>query len=170
LKRLNKNNSQLYRVVLLSVWFKIFLIVFSFVGNAQSCPPNIDFEKGNFDGWTCYTGRTAAIGDRNEISLSRTSGPVWNSHTMYTPDSKEVDPFGKFPVICPNGSGHSIRLGSTEAGGHAEGVSYEFTIPPNENSYTLIYNYAVVFQSPNHREIEQPRMEIEITMLLIISA
>jgi gliding motility-associated-like protein len=81
---------------------------------------------------------------------------------MYKKGTNEVDPFGGFPVICPNGSGHSIKLGSTTAGGEAEGVSYEFTIPANDNSYTLMYNYAVVFQSPNHRDYEQPRMEIEV--------
>jgi gliding motility-associated-like protein len=82
---------------------------------------------------------------------------------MYTKNSGELDPYGGFPVNCPNGSGHSIKLGSTQAGGEAEGVSYEFTIPANDNAYTLLYNYAVVFQSPNHKENEQPRMEIEIT-------
>ncbi|MFN2440173.1 MAG: T9SS type B sorting domain-containing protein, partial [Chitinophagaceae bacterium] len=66
------------------------------------------------------------------------------------------------PVNCPNGSGYSVRLGNTSGGGQAEGISYQFTIPANDNSYSLIYHYAVVFQSPNHRENEQPRMEIEV--------
>jgi hypothetical protein len=56
---------------------------------------------------------------------------------MYGPDSKEIDAYGGFPVLCPNGSGHSVRLGSTEAGGQAEGISYEFTIPPNQNLIPL---------------------------------
>lgn len=47
----------------------------------------------------------------------------------------------------------------------AEGISYEFTIPANQNIYSLIYHYAVVFQDPNHQEYEQPRLEIEITNL-----
>lgn len=140
----------------------VFLIVFSSVIKSQTCPYNIDFETGTFNGWTCYSGRTAAVGGQNEISLSP-SGPIPGKHTIYNANSNEVDPFGGFPVNCPNGSGHSIKLGSTQAGGEAEGVSYEFTIPANENSYTLMYNYAVVFQSPNHRTFEQPRMEIEIT-------
>ena len=138
-------------------------ISYCFTSTAQSCPPNIDFENGNFDGWTCYSGNTAAVGDQNVITLSSSGAPVYNKHTMYSANSGELDYYGGFPVICPNGSGHSIRLGSTEAGGQAEGASYEFTIPANENSYSLIYHYAVVFQSPNHRMNEQPRMEIEIT-------
>jgi gliding motility-associated-like protein len=142
---------------------QVFLVAFSLCGSAQSCPYNIDFETGTFDGWTCYTGNTAAVGGQNVISLYPSGGPVYGHHTMYTANSGIMDPYGGFPVNCPNGSGHSIKLGSTEAGGEAEGVSYEFTIPANQNSYSLIYNYAVVFQSPNHQTYEQPRMEIEVT-------
>ena len=130
---------------------------------AQSCPPNIDFEAGNFSGWTCYTGITSAVGDQNQISLNASSGPVYNRHTLYSGNTNELDGFGKFPVLCPNGSGNSIRLGNAQGGGQAEGISYEFTIPANANSFSLIYHYAVVFQAPNHRLNEQPRMEIEIT-------
>lgn len=76
--------------------------------------------------------------------------------------AQELDPYGGFPVVCPNGSGHSIRLGNDQAGTEAEGVSYEFTIPANLNEYSLIYHYAVVFQDPSHRPYEQPRMVTEI--------
>ena len=131
--------------------------------SAQICPPNIDFESGTFDGWSCYTGSAAAVNGQNIISLSA-SGPVPGRHTMYTRSAvPELDEYGGFPVMCPNGSGRSIRLGNSSAGTEAEGVSYEFTIPANRNVYSLIYHYAVVFQDPNHLEYQQPRMEIEIT-------
>lgn len=131
--------------------------------NAQNCPPNIDFENGTFSGWTCYTGSVAAVNGANVFSLSNSGGPVSERQTMYTAGSGGADPFGGFPVNCPNGSGHSIRLGNSEGGGQAEGISYEFTIPATQNEYSLIYHYAVVFQDPNHLEFQQPRMEIEIT-------
>ena len=153
------NEKQLYCFLLVG----FLSISVCFTGYAQSCPPNIDFETGTFKGWTCYTGYTSAVGDENLISLSESFGPAYNSHTMYAANTGEVDPFGGFPVSCPNGSGHSIRLGSTTAGGQAEGISYEFTIPANDNAFSLIYYYAVVFQAPNHKINEQPRMEIEVT-------
>ncbi len=132
--------------------------------DAQTCPPNIDFENGNFNGWTCYTGSVAAVGSQNVITLNATGGPVGDRQTMISTGAVNgVDPYGGFPVNCPNGSGHSIKLGNTSGGGEAEGISYEFTIPSNRNTYTLIYNYAVVFQDPNHQQNEQPRMEIEVT-------
>lgn len=131
---------------------------------AAQCPGNIDFENGSFAGWTCYSGNVANDNGVNVISLVPSGGPVPGIHTMFTASANsEVDFYGGFPVNCPNGSGHSIKLGNSEGGGQAEGVSYEFTIPSNMNSYSLIYHYAVVFQDPNHYEFEQPRMEIEIT-------
>jgi gliding motility-associated-like protein len=130
---------------------------------AQTCPVNIDFETGDFTGWTCYTGYVSAGGGQNTISLTPSGGPVNNQHTMCSANpGNGVDEYGGFPVNCPNGSGHSIRLGNNTGGGEAEGISYEFTIPANENFYNIIYNYAVVFQDPNHLEYQQPRMEIEI--------
>jgi len=130
---------------------------------AQECPPNIDFETGTFNGWTCYTGHVASVNGVNVISLN-VSAPEYNRHTMLTAFPGDgLDPFGDFPVNCPNGSGHSIKLGNIEGGNEAEGISYEFTIPANRDVYSIIYHYAVVFQDPNHLESEQPRMEVEIT-------
>jgi len=152
------------RAILLQFFAMLFLILaVSFSAYSQSCPVNIDFETGTFNGWTCYTGNVSAAGNQNTISLTPSGGPVFNQHTMFSSNPGDgVDEFGGFPVNCPNGSGHSIKLGNTTGGGEAEGISYEFTIPANENSYNLIYNYAVVFQDPNHLEFQQPRMEIEI--------
>jgi gliding motility-associated-like protein len=129
---------------------------------AQSCPPNIDFESGTFDGWTCYDGFTSAVGTQNQISLSP-SGVINNKHTIIAANSAMIDPYGGFPMNCPNGSGYSIKLGNDQGGGEAEGVSYEFVIPAGQNVYSLIYHYAVVFQDPNHQEYQQPRMVVEIT-------
>jgi len=147
--------------------YLLSLFVLSFccpTSHAQICPPNIDFETGTFANWTCYTGSVAAINGQNVISLFPSTGPVFNQHTMYTAGPvNQVDPYGGFPVNCPNGSNHSIRLGNNEAGGQAEGISYEFTIPATQNIYSLIYHYAVVFQDPNHQQFQQPRLEIEIT-------
>lgn len=146
----------------LKLLFSLLFISVTAPSMAQDCPPNIDFENGTFSGWTCYSGVTDAVEGENVITLYSNGGPVYNKHTMYNAGDMSLDPFGNFPVLCPNGSGHSIKLGSTEAGGQAEGISYEFTIPPNQNSYSLTYYYAVVFQSPHHQYFEQPRMETEI--------
>ncbi|RYF85452.1 MAG: gliding motility-associated C-terminal domain-containing protein [Chitinophagaceae bacterium] len=129
---------------------------------AQDCPKNIDFERGTFENWTCYIGNTTALNNQNQINLTPSS-PIPDRHTMYSSNTPEMDPYGGFPVKCPNGSGYSIRLGNSTGGGEAEGISYEFTIPSNKDEYSLIYHYAVVFQDPIHTEFQQPRMVVEIT-------
>lgn len=159
-----KNKTRLYRFKALFIGFNLILYLNHFAVIAQTCPPNIDFESATFDNWKCYTGYVDAAGGRNSISLFPSGGPAFNYHTMYAATAvAETDPYGGFPVNCPNGSGHSIKLGNNRGGGEAEGIAYEFTIPANQNAYTLIYNYAVVFQDPHHQEYEQPRMEIEVT-------
>ncbi len=130
---------------------------------AQNCPPNIDFETGTFDGWVCYTGAVASVNSSNVITFNAQGGPVANRHTMYSSNpGSGTDEYGNFPKNCPNGSGYSIKLGNDEAGTQAEGISYDFTVPANSNTYNLIYNYAVVFQDPGHQPSEQPRLELEI--------
>lgn len=130
----------------------------------QNCPPNIDFETGTFEGWTCYIGFVADDNGTNVISINPQPTAVYNRQTMYSYalNAGQVDPYGGFPVVCPNGSGYSIRLGNNSAGTEAEGISYQFAIPADRSVYSLIYHYAVVFQDPNHRPEQQPRMEIEI--------
>src|SRR4029079_15112307 len=64
----------------------------------SQCPPNIDFEMGTFENWTCYTGNVSAAGGVNTIFLSSSGAPVPNHHTMYTAPTSEVDYFGGFPV------------------------------------------------------------------------
>src|SRR5256885_6513074 len=109
---------------------------------SQECPPNIDFENGNFDGWECYIGNASESNGVNHILLQPSGGPVYNRQTMYSGNTAELDQYGGFPVSCPNGSGHSIRLGNNEAGTEAEGISYTFTIPQGRDVYSLIYYYA----------------------------
>ncbi len=142
-----------------------FIFVLLFLQNtkviAQNCPTNIDFESGNFEQWTCLTGSVSQGGGVNTIFLNPSGGPIGDRHTIFPSGTGQLDPFGSFPVTCPNGSGYSIKLGNNRGGAEAEGVSYEFTIPANRNTYSLTYHYAVVFQDPNHQEYQQPRLEIE---------
>ncbi len=152
-----------YRNILFLLITASLICTINFSAKAQNCPPNIDFETGGFSGWTCYTGSVASVDNINIITFNYQGGPVFNRQTMYSANPGDgVDEYGGFPKNCPNGSGHSIRLGNNTAGTEAEGISYDFTIPANANIYNLIYNYAVVFQDPGHLPSEQPRLELVI--------
>jgi gliding motility-associated-like protein len=87
---------------------------------------------------------------------------VANRHTIISNPGGGVDPFGLFPVNCPNGSGYSIRLGNSNTGKEAEGASYEFTIPASASQYSLVYQYAVVFQESNHIDNQRPRFNAKV--------
>ena len=63
-------------------------------------PPNIGFEDGSFNGWTCDTGTVDPVGNINVIS----SSPVPNRQTMINGVSgAQLDPWGNFPTLCPYG-------------------------------------------------------------------
>jgi len=128
----------------------------------SQCPENIDFETGSFSKWDCDTGSVMNFGGVRNLLLA-SSPPTINRHVMLSAANNEgTDFYGGFPKICPNGSGHSIRLGNDLAKQGAERVSYTFTIPASRNTFSLIYNYAVVFQDPDHLPPQQPRLSIEV--------
>ncbi len=138
------------------------LIIYN--GKAYSqCPTNIDFESGTFYGWTCWVGTVAVVDTVNQISLNMVPAPIPGQHTMLSALSGNgLDEYGGFPKNCPNGSGYSIKLGNDEAGGVAEGISYDFEVPPTSNKFSITYNYALVFEDPDHEIIRQPRLLIEV--------
>ena len=126
----------------------------------STCPVNIGFEQGSFENWECNLGTiTRADGT---ISL-RPSQPSSGRHTLVQNSyPQRLDFYGGFPVNCPNGSGYSIQLGNSRTGAEVERLSYTFTIPQDQNNYSIIYNYAVVFENPDHADWEQPKFTANI--------
>ncbi|MEO6149144.1 MAG: hypothetical protein ABIP28_03245, partial [Mucilaginibacter sp.] len=119
-------------------------------------PDNIGFENGNFDGWEC------SLGTRDNksgvITINPPSGPS-DRHTIIGAISykNQLDPYGKFPMVCPNGSKYSVRLGD-DAGitGHVQRMAYTLTVPPTSTNYSIIFNYAVVLEDGGHARELQP--------------
>lgn len=135
------------------------LLLFSLVfiygkAGAQGCPPNIDFETGTFNNWECFIGSTSAAGGVNTINLTLSS-PMPRRHTITT--GTGLDPYGNFPEVCPYGGTYSVKLGNDSAGRGAEAISYTFTVPPTQDTFSFTYFYAIVFQDPNHPTSQQPR-------------
>ena len=94
--------------------------LFSINTRAQSCPYNIEFETGTFAGWTCYIGSVYATSNSNVIVLTAASGPQPTQHRMLSSALKRwvYGSYGGFPVICPNGSNYSVKLGNNSGWGH----------------------------------------------------
>lgn len=132
------------------------------LSHAQNkCPANIGFEEGNFNGWDCSIGNIS--GSTGQIILSGIS-PVPDRQTLISAalSAGDLDEFGGFPVSCPNGSGYSIKLGNRQTQAQAEQLSYTFTIPLDQNNYSIVYHYAVVFQNPGHASWEQPKFTANV--------
>lgn len=139
-------------------------------GFAQAglCPPNMDFEQGDFTNWICRAGTVSQVAGVNTINWTSVGAPVANLHTIIDAASAGTDPYGGFPQSCPNGSGYSAMLGNATAslnggtGLEASGISYTYNIPSTVNSFSVFFHYAVVLQNPGHAPEEQPRFRARI--------
>lgn len=120
------------------------------------CPPNIDFELGNFANWECKTGSVSAPGNVNTITWTGT-GQSATQHQIIPSTNTGLDFYGQFPLSCPNGSNYSVKLGNNGGNHQAEGLFYTYAIPASATNFSIVYRYAVVLQSPNHNPWEQPR-------------
>ncbi|MEP6676931.1 MAG: hypothetical protein ABJA78_17345, partial [Ferruginibacter sp.] len=143
--------------------FRIAILLFLSTGclsiaQAQ-CFPNMDFETGDFTGWKCYTAKAANI-----INNWVLGPPTYGRHTMRsTFPGDGVDAYGGFSQNCPDGSGHSVRLGNSEATNDAEKITYTFTIPAGQNHFILTYYYAMVLQDyVDHSPESKSRFSAEI--------
>jgi gliding motility-associated-like protein len=123
----------------------LFMLFFTLKASAQTCPPNIGFENGDFTGWECFNGFVSK--SDGSLSLASTGNtPMPGRQQIISKGSSGVDPFGGFPTLCPNGSNYSVQLGNTETPGIAERISYTFVVPANQTDYTIFYNWAAVLQ------------------------
>jgi gliding motility-associated-like protein len=139
---------------------KIFILFFlvSFKAMAQSNTPNIGFEEGTFNHWQCYIGNIDSVGVIHVLP----SPPTFNRQTIIGKQSAGVrDPYGNFPILCPNGSNYSVRLGNDSVHSEAERLTYTFTVP-NGSAYSVIFYYAVVLENPAHLPFQQPKFTAQV--------
>ncbi len=156
-------------------YFFLFLLSGCFFNKAKAqpglCPPNLDFELGDFSNWVCRAGTVAISGGLNTITWNSVGPPVATLHTMIPAPTAGIDFYGGFPQSCPNGSGFSVKLGNETAttnggiGREAAGVSYTYTIPATATTFSIFFWYAVVLQNPGHTPEAQPRFRARITDL-----
>ena len=132
---------------------------------SATCPPNIDFENGNFTNWNCFIGATAVNGGQNVISVT-SSPPLSNRHVLQ--NTAAQDPYGLFPVRPPLGGQYTLKLGNDSVGAHAERVRYVINVPLNDPNYSITFQYAVVLENPDanqggaHTDQEQPRFTAKL--------
>ncbi|MCR6640891.1 MAG: gliding motility-associated C-terminal domain-containing protein [Sporocytophaga sp.] len=119
---------------------------------------NMDFEDGNFNGWS---GQVQSRGGFNGTSPIVTN-PGFGQHCIMT--KAQRDPYiPNLSVVAPGGN-YSVRLGNTEAGGHIAKMTQSFTV--EEGNAILTYRYAVVLESPSddntHQGMASPHFQTKL--------
>ncbi len=154
-----------YRILILSC-----LCLAGCAGYAQvvtKCPGNIGFENGTLANWECSIGNISQTGSmapnavRPAFLTLVSSNPIPNQHTVI-PRGAGKDYYGNFSTDAPNGSDYVVQLGNEFNGRGAERISYTINVPANVDAYSIIFNYAVVFESPAHQYDEQPKFTARV--------
>ncbi len=144
--------------VLMKATILAAIFVFLTTNIFAQCPPNMDFELGDFANWQCFTGSTSSSMNTNSIRLN-SSNPTAGRHTIMSSKS-DKDYYGGFPVLCPFGGNYSVKLGNDNVNAEAEGISFTFSVPANIDTFTFTYFYAVVLEDPQHASWDQPRFSV----------
>jgi hypothetical protein len=123
-----------------------------------TCPPNIDFELGNYSYWEFFTGGTHPV-----LSATIATSPIPGRHTLMPGMSALfVDSCCSFPVVPPGGGAYTLKLGSRATGAQAEKARYYVHVPASSTNYSLIYRYALVQQVDliGHTLSQHPTFEV----------
>ena len=112
----------------------------------------------------CFTGMNPAV-DPNSVFVAGCVDKGYMSidsrHTLhYDLDERDANTGGGLRTV-PEGEVASVRLGNWNTGGEAERVEYRYKVDA-KSSAVLILKYAVVLQDPKHKEVWQPKFELEI--------
>lgn len=149
-----------------TIYLLFILVSFCSMSGAKAqvglCPPNLDFEQGDFQSWIC---RIGTLDNAGNITWAPSTNPIPNRHTMITAPGG-LDAYGGFPEICPNGSNYSVKLGNVNSppGRQVSEVSYTYTIPASTTNFSMLFWYAIVLNDPpsNHSPIQRPRFKARI--------
>ena len=129
--------------------------------HSQNCF-NSNFEEGDSDGYTLYSGQLVdGMPDINIIGFQPERHEIMHVLDGYDPEAlfwcMEND---SIPVVPPSGGAYSMRLGNSMTGAQAERVTLEFVVTPDVSFFLL--QYAVILQDPGHNFEDQPRFELRI--------
>lgn len=159
---------------LLLVFFLSFSTQFVF---SQACGPcdNMDFENGNLNCWTGFTGKSdyyngACLKKILGVCIKREKIPyIDNATPGMVPGRQTIVGPGPDPLFVnpatlsqnnPFTGNSSVKLGNEQSGRQAESIERTFLVSTANKIFT--YYYAIVMQDPGHGRAEQPFFRIEM--------
>lgn len=115
---------------------------------AQSQNNNLDFEDGNFNGWTGYVG--SATGFNVPVTpVMIDTGIFAQRHEIMSGSGTDVFTSNNWvPEVSPTGGTYSVRLGNSQPGAGAERLEKTFLVTPDITNF--VFQYAVIFEDPGH--------------------
>lgn len=124
---------------------------------------NIGFETGSLNAWHGVFGRWTAWPIYDSIVvLWSANGIQPNQHRVrHVSEGNVPEVLGEAIPLVPPGSEYALQLGNSINGAEFERLSTSFLVDSNNTLFS--YQFAVVFEDPNHTPIEQPKFELRVT-------
>lgn len=129
----------------------------------QACS-NVDFEQGNYNGWTLTSGNINGVtlpcntcattpGGIANITTSTNSGSTWTNG---------IDQCSGKPVVAPGGGNFSLCLNDNTAGGKMQQIQQTFQVTNSNNIFTFQYLAVLEDGGSSHSASQQPYFLVEV--------
>jgi len=124
---------------------------------------NLGLELGTFHGWRAGYG-TWSVDPLNQsvVIESQAYGFQPEQHRIRHKDEGNIPEITAEAIpLVPPGSDYAVQLGNAVNGAQFEHLSTSFQV----DAYNTLFQYqfAVVFEDPNHDPVQQPRFELRVT-------
>jgi hypothetical protein len=128
---------------------------------------NIDFETGDFTGWTgsigdnYYSGTTLTnvVSGIYSTTINAAESDCNARHTIMQAPAG-VDSYGGFPIVPANAGQYTVRLGNNCSNYMGETLEQTFAVDASNTDFTL--RYAIVLNDGGHLSIEQPYFKVDL--------
>lgn len=145
------------------IFFPAFLILANHYTHAQTpvtdCG-NLGAETGTWYGWEGRYGKWSADKSAQTIKILSEDLGIDEAHFRIRTKAD-----GNLPEIqdeeipfVPPGSEYAIQLGNSRNGAEYERLVTSFVVDSTNSMFQ--YQFAVIFEDPDHQEIEQPKFEV----------
>ncbi|MBK6930143.1 MAG: SprB repeat-containing protein [Saprospirales bacterium] len=124
---------------------------------------NLGFETGTFHAWRGTYGSWAANLTANTVDILSTSyglAPL-RHHIRSLADGNVPEVINEAIPFVPPGSQYAIQLGNSINGAQYERLITSFRVDAGNTLFQ--YQFAVIFEDPDHLPVEQPKFELVVT-------
>lgn len=153
----------MYRVILIFTAFLFFKLPCAGAQTLLNDCANLGVETGTFQAWRGTFGSwTADLTSDTITILSEANGLEPTQHRIrHVSEGNVPEVTAEAIPFVPPGSEYAIQLGNSVNGAQFERLSTSFRV---DSSNTLFqYQFAVIFEDPDHVPIEQPKFELLVS-------